>query len=86
MSLRSVDVLAIHDAYLARMQFQSTLPKPFIDPSQDELRLRLAFAMDHAIVSVAAETTWIQPTQQLMGRSSYRSSTHITITHVIFRC
>lgn len=51
-SLSTIDVVAIHDARLARMQFEAALSEAFVNPLQNELRLRLALAVNGRIVGV----------------------------------
>ncbi|BDV36192.1 hypothetical protein SS37A_37220 (plasmid) [Methylocystis iwaonis] len=55
MILSAIDILAVHDTRLALMLFDSAFPKVFIDPLQDELRLRSALAMNNRIVGVSAK-------------------------------
>lgn len=52
MILSTIDVLAIHDARFARMQFEAALPEAFVNSPQNELRLRLAFAVNDTKGSV----------------------------------
>lgn len=55
MILSTIDILAIHDTCLARMQLESAFPKALVDPLQDEPRLRSALAMNNRIVGVSAK-------------------------------
>ena len=53
--LGTISVLAVHDARLVGMDFQTALVKAIGDPFHDVLRLATAAAMQQPIVSVTAE-------------------------------
>ena len=55
MILLAIDILAVHDPCLVRMQFEAAFSEAFVNSPQHELRLRLTLAVDDRIIGVAAE-------------------------------
>ena len=53
--LLTIDVLAVHDLCLGRMQLETALPKAFGNAPQCKLRLLFALAMDNRVIRVSAE-------------------------------
>ncbi len=52
---RSIDVLAVNDPCLTRMQFESAFTETRAYSAQCQLGLRQALAVDHPVIGVAAE-------------------------------
>lgn len=55
MILLAIDILAVHDPCLVRMQFEAAFSEAFVNSPQHELRLRLTLAVDDRIIGVAPE-------------------------------
>ena len=53
--LGPIDVLAVHDPCLARMQFEIAGPKPLPDAVKHVFRLASALAVKHGVVGVPGE-------------------------------
>ena len=53
--VRSIDVLAIHDPCLARMQFEIAGLEPFPDAIKHVFRLASALAVKHGVIGVSGE-------------------------------
>ena len=53
--LRTIDVLAIHDPCLGRMQFEAALSEAFLNSLQHELRLPMAPAVENRIIGITAK-------------------------------